>query len=148
MKVVKLGLISLVVFSVMITLLSFLFPSRVRISKAIDIKTGREELLQQLRDTAAWRQWNTLSGNASLPSVTAVTDSSVVAEAIQPNGRKGTMGWNIYAGSVPNTLTVQWYMDFRLRWYPWEKFSGILFEKRYGPAMESGLEKLRQILTH
>jgi hypothetical protein len=36
-------------------------------------------------------------------------------------------------------------MDFRLRWYPWEKFSSLLFEKQYGTQMEAGLESLKQL---
>ena len=145
MKIIKLGLISLVVFATMITLFSFLFPSTVRISKAIDLGANRQELLAYIRDTGTWKYWYPGADAAAvLPAITAVTDSSVTATSLLKNGRKGITGWNIYASGVPNRLTLQWYMDFKLRWYPWEKFSGLLFEKRYGPLLEKGLERLKQ----
>jgi hypothetical protein len=37
-------------------------------------------------------------------------------------------------------------MDFHLGWLPWNKFSGLLLEKRYGPRMEQGLTKLKSLL--
>jgi hypothetical protein len=37
-------------------------------------------------------------------------------------------------------------MDFRLRWYPWEKFSSLLLEKRYGPMLENGLDNLKKLM--
>jgi hypothetical protein len=37
-------------------------------------------------------------------------------------------------------------MQFKLRWYPWEKFASLLFEKQYGTQMEAGLNKLKAYL--
>lgn len=147
MRFVKLAFISLVVFSILITLISFFFPSRVRISKATDINRERDAILFQIKDTGNWKNWYPGADSATtLPVITALTDSSVTAETYLENGRKGMTGWNLYTSSSPATVTVQWYMDFRLRWYPWEKFSGLLMEKRYGPVMERGLEKLKGVL--
>lgn len=78
--------------------------------------------------------------------ITAFTDSSVTTANAGPESKKGESGWNIFPGSVPNTITVQWYRDFHLRWYPWEKFSSLLLEKRYGPPMEQGLGNLKRLL--
>lgn len=147
MKIIKLGLISIVAFSLLITFISFFFPSRVRISKATDIHAGREAVLLQLKDTMAWKNWYPGADSADiLPVITEQTDSSVTANSLLQNGRRGITGWNIYESGIPGMVTVQWYMDFRLRWYPWEKFSGLLFEKRYGPVMEKGLENLKKLL--
>lgn len=148
MKFLKLGIISLVAFAILITLFSLFFPSRVRISKAIDIHAGREIVLAQLQDTTNWKNWYPGADSATvLPVINAITDSTVTATTITNTGRKGITGWNVMNTSYPGTVTVQWYMDFRLRWYPWEKFSGLLFEKRYGPVMEKGLENLKNIFT-
>lgn len=147
MRVIKLGIISLVFFAFLITLLSLSFPSKVRISKAIDINTDRETVLEQIKDTAAWKNWYPGADSTQvLPEITAVSDSSLTAASVMQNGRKGITGWTVYEAAIPNTVTVQWYMDFKLRWYPWEKFSGLLFEKRYGPVMEKGLDKLKSLL--
>ena len=146
MRFIKLGIISIIVFSLLITFISLFFPSRVRISRAIDINNDRNTVMLQLRDTAKWRDWYPGADSALvLPVVTAVTDSSVSAETFRENGRKGMTGWIVYEASLPHSVTVQWFMDFRLRWYPWEKFSGLLLEKRYGPVMESGLERMKEL---
>jgi hypothetical protein len=34
-------------------------------------------------------------------------------------------------------------MDFRLRWYPWQKFGSLLYEDTYGTMMQQGLQKLK-----
>jgi len=148
MRIIKLGFISLIVFTLLITFISFFFPSGVRISKAIDINTDKATVLTQLTDTSRWKQWYPGADSAQvLPEITAITDSSVKASSILENGRRGITGWNVYEAAVPNTVTVQWYMDFKLRWYPWEKFSSLLLEKRYGPVMEKGLENLKALLS-
>jgi hypothetical protein len=37
-------------------------------------------------------------------------------------------------------------MDFRLSWYPWEKFSSLFYEKTYGTMMETGLLNFKKRL--
>lgn len=164
MGVIKLGLISLVVFALLITGISLFFPSHIRISKAIDINANRDTVVKQIKDAANWKNWYPgadtmefliVDGRAvglkmdSLQGairITNVTDSSVTAAIVGQGLRKATTGWNSYQSAAPNTITVQWYMDFHLRWYPWEKFSSLLFEKRYGPMMEKGLDNLKKMM--
>lgn len=163
MRVIKLGIISLVFFAVFLTLLSLFFPSHIRISKAIDIKSEKDSVLRLLEDATNWKKWYPGADTASYVfiegkimgietgkmqglMITSITDSSVNAGNIGPGSKKGETGWNIYPGSLPNSVTVQWYRDFYLRWYPWEKFSGLLLENRYGPLMEQGLDNLKKLL--
>jgi Polyketide cyclase / dehydrase and lipid transport len=163
MQVIKLGLISVVVFALMITGISLFFPSHVRISKAIDINAPKDSVWAQISDAANWKNW--YPGGDSLPQlivdgkikgigadsmqalqITMVTDTTVTASAIDPLAKKSESGWNIFSSNTPNTVTIQWYTDFHLRWYPWEKFSSLLLEKRYGPMMEQGLSNLKSFL--
>jgi Polyketide cyclase / dehydrase and lipid transport len=162
MGVIKLGFISLVVFALLITGISLFFPSHIRISKAIDISAGKDSVLSQLSDMSNWKNWYPgadtmqlilaggetigLSDQRGVISLSGRSDSTVVATMGVPGKRKAITGWNIYDGSIPNAVTVQWYMDFYLRWYPWEKFSSLLLEKRYGPILEQGLDKLKMLL--
>jgi hypothetical protein len=164
MKYIKLALISLVFFAVLVTLISFFFPSQVRISKAIDITTSRDTLLSRLGDPAKWSDWYPgadtmhvmklmgrtlglkLDESGGLIRVMEKTDSTVTVSAAGAHMREMNGGWNIFPATIPNTFTVQWYMDFHLEWYPWEKFSSITFEKRYGPIMEKGLENLKRVV--
>jgi hypothetical protein len=41
---------------------------------------------------------------------------------------------------------LQWYFDIKLRWYPWEKFGSIVFDKQLGPPMEKSLGNLKKLL--
>ena len=164
MRVIKLGIISIIFFSLLITGISLFFPSHVRISKAIDINSNKDTVLAQIKDAANWKKWypgadtmdlfmeNGTARGLQLDSlqgiirITGSSDSSVTAATSGPGVRKADTGWNLYPSSSPNTVTVQWYMDFHLRWYPWEKFSSLLLEKRYGPVMEKGLSNLKTLL--
>lgn len=163
MGVIKLGFISLVVFALLITGFSLFIPSHIRISKATDINAGRDSVLNQLNNPVNWKQWypgaDTASfyresgeikgistGNQQALVVTGANDSTITTAMLGPGSKNGESGWSIYEGRTPNTVTVQWYMDIHLRWYPWEKFSSLLLEKRYGPMMEQGLDKLKALL--
>jgi hypothetical protein len=160
MRIIKLGIISVIVFSLLITGISLFFPSHVRISKAIDITTSKDSLMRQVGDATNWKNW--YPGADSLTFffvegkikgietdslhglvITEVNDSAVLARNVGPDSKKGESGWNIFPGRIPNSFTVQWYMDFHLRWYPWDKFSSLLLEKRYGQMMEKGLGRLK-----
>ena len=164
MGIIKLGFISLIVFALLITGISLFFPSHIRISKAVDINASRDSVQLQISNAANWKKWYPGADTMELLitdgkangllldslqgaiSITNISDSSVMAATAGPRIRKAITGWNIYESSNPNTVTVQWYMDFYLRWYPWEKFSSLLLEKRYGPMMEQGLDKLKSLL--
>jgi Polyketide cyclase / dehydrase and lipid transport len=163
MRIIKLGLISIIVFSLLITGISLFFPSHVRISKAVDISASKDSVMNRIADVTQWKYWypgadtsdyfvvagkikGITTGNRQALKLTDITDSTVSAANIGPNSKKGESGWNIFPGSSPSNVTVQWYMDFHLRWYPWEKFSSLLLEKRYGPMMEKGLANLKVLL--
>ncbi len=160
MGIIKLAFISAIVFFFIITGISLFIPSHIRISKAVDINTSKANLKEQLSNATNWKNWYPGADSASLYFINGevkgmttksrqsliikgVNDSAVIVETIRANNKTGSMGWNFFEASTPNAVTVQWYMDFHLRWYPWEKFSGIMFEKRYGPLMEQGLKKLK-----
>jgi hypothetical protein len=163
MRIIKLGLISIVFFSIFLTLFSFLFPSHIRISKATDITAPRDSLVAQLSKPANWKSWFPGSDsatyhqmNGNIDGITtrdgndliieSTSDSLVIATYKGNSQRETKTGWNIFEANTPGAYTVQWYMDVHLRWYPWEKFSGLLMEKRYGPMMEQGLQNLKNLL--
>jgi hypothetical protein len=39
-------------------------------------------------------------------------------------------------------------MDFKLKWYPWEKFKSLFYENFYGVQMEQGLSNLKELSEH
>ena len=162
MRIIKLGIISIIFFFLLITGFSLFIPSHIRISKAIDINASKDSVMKQISDAANWKKWypgadsmevllveGEIKGiethNRQGLLITEVNDSTVLAVTTGTNAKTGKSGWNFYPGNN-NGVTIQWYMDFHLKWYPWEKFSSLMLENRYGPVMEQGLGNLKILL--
>lgn len=160
MRFLKLGLISAVVLFTVILLISLLLPSHVRISRAIDINAPGEKIYPLIADTKQWEKWNeyirvyhnsiaetdVLKADEIAIFITAKHDSLVTADWQQPSGNKFGSGFAIIrsAGAKGHT-TVQWYFDFHVKWYPWEKFQSIVYDDQLGPVMEKSLAGLKRI---
>ncbi|HET7897395.1 MAG TPA: hypothetical protein VFL47_06990 [Flavisolibacter sp.] len=153
MRVVKLGLISLLLLFGLVTLISLMFPSHLRLSRATNLPNQRQRILALLRSDSLWHPAYQDSGSLKTylsldKKVLAQTDSSYVVQLQQANRKPVISGWNLYGKPAADSLTLQWYMDFRFRWYPWEKFSSLFYEQTYGVMMEKGLANLKQHLVN
>ncbi len=167
MKFIKLGIISVLVLFIVVLLISLLIPSRVRISRAINIDANRDSIMNNISLPENWVKWfpgmdtakpmlvkgktvgyvvNEKKGGSPvyLKLINAGQDE-VMAEFVSSKLNPATNAWKLISHSQSDSLTVQWYMEFKLRWYPWEKFSSLLFEGMYGPGMEEGLSRLKRI---
>ena len=160
MRFVKLAIISAVILFIVVFLFSLIIPSTVRVSRAIDIAAPKDSLVVKLTDLRQWRQWNELSNYKELaneqfaenvitsehmtitkkgqPGDTLLTDWK------QPNARVLNSGFTWIGDD--GQLVLQWYFDIKLRWYPWEKFGSIVFDKQLGPPMEKSLGNLKKLL--
>ena len=57
---------------------------------------------------------------------------------------KADGGFRIRSTGAKGEVTeVLWYMEYKLKWYPWERFYGIFVDHIIGPAFEKGLEQLK-----
>src|SRR5688500_5052810 len=74
MKLLKLLLISIVIFGLLILAFSLLFPSSVRISRAINIGVSKEKIRQELTNLQHWEYWNEMTAKSELTNK-KVTDS-------------------------------------------------------------------------
>ncbi|HEY0733016.1 MAG TPA: hypothetical protein VGD33_11395 [Chitinophagaceae bacterium] len=152
LRALKLGLISLVIIFLLITAISLLIPSQVRISKAIDITAPESSVLQMIKDTGTWKNWYPafqsetalLNTDLSIKTITS-TDSKVEMELTKAGKNALVNGWEVYTHGSSEDITLQWYMDFRLGWYPWEKFGSLFYESSYGAMMEQGLMNLKNL---
>ena len=96
--------------------------------------------------------WSSVKIETTTIRITSKTLSEHQAEMQSGSHRPVINGWvcitNPSAANYAegDSLTLQWYMDFHLHWYPWEKFSSLMLEKQFGPDMESGLENLKSLL--
>jgi hypothetical protein len=160
MRFVKLAIISAIVLFIVIFLFSLIIPSTVRVSRAIDISVSKDSLIAQLADLRQWKQWNIMANNSELgkeqfteTAITSeqmtITKKALVGDTLftnwkQPNARVLNSGFSWYGKD--GQLVLQWYFDIKLRWYPWEKFGSIVFDKQLGPPMEKSLGNLKKLL--
>jgi len=160
MRFVKLGLISIVILSALILLFSLLFPSEVRVSRAINVNASKEKVALLISDMRYWESWNEMlkSGDLQRKQFTREkfisdkmeidrmeSDTDHIRTLWKRNGTDTVSGYfNLYSADTTVTV-VHWYFDFRVKWYPWEKFGSIIFDKQIGPPMEKSLEVLKKM---
>ena len=150
MNYIKLAVISLIMLFLLFTGISLFIPSKVNISRAVNLSGKAGDILNFIKDTSKWEQWypafDTLKASGTKILITGSTDSSVTAEFSNDKAKKiirSTWQTIPYAGS--DSITLQWSMHFKLRWYPWEKLGSLLYEKSYGQNMELALNNLRRM---
>jgi hypothetical protein len=158
MRIVKLAIISLVVFGIMIFTFSLFIPSDVRISRAINVAVPKDSLYRYIADIRTWKNWNDMltQQDSSLGNFTENSYAGktmkvdllmATPDSVRTRWQTGSSdaiksGFNLVQ-SLSDTTVAQWYFDFHLQWYPWEKFGSIIFDQQLGPAMESSLRKLK-----
>ena len=153
MRLIKLAIISFVVFFGIITVMSLAIPSDIRISKAINVKSGSKEIFGLITNQQSWPQWHPAFKGGNINELLAQnkitltplvkTDSLVTVQWQQQGNRPVINGWHLHEFAGADSATLQWYMDFKLPWYPWHKFGSLFYEKTYGVMMEEGLSNLK-----
>ena len=165
MRVIKLAILSFIFLFLLVTTISLFIPSHIRISRATDINSTKQEVMGFISDPLKWKEW--YPGADSLDiiyiegkpmgilldssgliglSIFTINDSVVtVGEVGMSATQRMEMGWKVLSGGNENNVVTQWYMDFKLRWYPWEKFKSLFFENIYGAHMERGLANLKEL---
>jgi hypothetical protein len=166
MRALKFALISFIFLFTVIWLISLLIPSHVRISRAVNIYGNRDSIIAQVKDPSRWKSWypgldsakplyvdGKLRGmimsdkNPEHPVYLKLDQEGtdeVTAQFVGSRIKPVINSWKTISYAHSDSLTLQWYMDFRLRWYPWEKFASLLLEHSYGPPMEKGLSTLKK----
>jgi hypothetical protein len=157
MRLLKLALISIVVLFGILTAIASLLPSHVRISRAIDIDAGAGKVYAKVSSIKAWDSWNEYirfyhnkqwKENALVTDEITITineksDTLVTAGWQQATGNHFGSGYRIIPQDSLHS-TLQWYFDFHLHWYPWEKFQSIVYDEELGPVMEKSLQNLKR----
>lgn len=157
MRIIKLILISVVVFFLLLTAITSLMPSRIRVSRAIDINAPAKQVKEHIANLNGWDYWeeythtftskkvsaNKIEADAITVTLQQVSDT-LITTLWQQKGNQFTGGYAIIK-QQENLTTVQAYFDFTLAWYPWEKLQGIIYDERLGPGMEKSLKQLKQV---
>jgi hypothetical protein len=159
MRFIKLIFISIVVIALLLTAISLVLPSHVRISRAIDIQGSPEQIQPHISHLGQWRKWNAILNDTAISFISAdsqhiktnrfdiylqgVKVDSVNTLWMQPDGKAYTSQFAFISSS--GTTTVQWFFDFNFRW-PWEKFGSLVYDQQMGPGMEKSLTKLKGLV--
>lgn len=169
MRILKHLGILLAGLSVVLTVFSLLMPSRVMTSRWVHSASDTALLLETIRDLQGWKNWNLLLDGAadlqatppSVPGaaggtiawkdagggsnrilVTQSSSSGIVTELRFGDERSIESGFSVESRR-PDSVQVVWYIIENLRWYPWEKFYGMMASDMKGPLMQESLYRLK-----
>jgi hypothetical protein len=165
MKYIKLPLISLLAFFILFTLIGLLFPSSVNTVKAVVVNKQQPEVLARLSNMESWLQWypffdppegaavNNAAGNSpvfvnnknELQLLHKKTDSSSISfllKAFTGVETETTLLVLPVNGSIEQTQ-VMWKETEHLKWYPWERFRGLLLEGTRGVYLDTALNRFK-----
>jgi len=150
MRVVKLGIISVVVFFILFTLGGLLLPSHNIVSRVVNIKAKPISILPLVQNKAQWHLWMEGMDSATLNKlqqvqIVSVSDSLVVANWKTAEANYTTKFRFIYNPSQAVTI-VQWQFEQKVAWYPWERLSSLMNDKILGTLMEKNLAKLQLVV--
>jgi len=168
MRILKLLFISVVLLFLAVTIISLFIPSSVRISRAVNTYKSAQDVWTYIDDMRDWQKWNPffsgdqtrriqyLDSSAGVPQGMKLDETIIRWQEKKADERITTMekqgfpkiinGVKCIHHPQSDSTTIQWYMDFKLRWYPWEKFASMMFEKSYGVRMEQGLADLKKLV--
>lgn len=163
MRIIKLGLISIVFLFLVITGISLLLPSTINISRAIDINAPVDSVYANINDLSKWKNWfanydssqNILSkklsgvGASITMNQTTITITDNKPDKIKTqwtSGSKSLNGdFNFFKQDSGQHITLQWHFTQHVKWYPWEKFASIATDKIMSPGMEKSLDNLKKL---
>ncbi len=170
MRLIKAFLVGITGLFIIITLLSLLIPSHVKVSRTIVINnTSKEKIFAQVINLKNWKNWhplfasdsavvnvaNTAGGenescdiiykNKTVHLQITKTDTAFIAFIVQAKGENDISNQiNFYPLTELNQTRVDWNATTHLKWYPWEKFYAIFIDKLTGPGYEMALNGLKQ----
>jgi hypothetical protein len=159
MKLIKLAVISALLLSVLVTGISFLFPSTVIVSRAIEVKATPEKIAFYAADLNQWSAWMSdwKQNEVRLQNDTAFIGTQMIHFESKTDSSVNYQ-W-IATGQAPYIVKIEWFplekgnyvihwtFEQHVSWYPWEKFQTLLNEKLLGGKMEMELQNLQGVIN-
>lgn len=167
MKLIKPLLIGLFGLFAVLLGISALLPSQVMTSRWVRVYGGTEIPLQKVRDLRSWPEWNLMLKDASSVDIRPV-DSAGSGSIRWTDARGGQHHLEVTGSSAQGLVTrvtlgknrpfesgfaieqrhqdstqIVWYIMEDLKWYPWEKFYGMMAEDMKAPLMQESLVALK-----
>lgn len=160
MKLLKLGLISLVLLFLLATIMGSLLPSKVLVSRAVNIHAPGDTVRSKMEDIRQWTAWmegmndpsvniqSSVSAQIGKSEVTIAekNDSTIISTWVTAKGKPQISTMRIIFQPQQQVTIVQWQFEQSIGWLPWERLGSIMNDKIMGPMMEKNLERLRQLI--
>jgi hypothetical protein len=141
---------------------SLILPDHVMTSKWVMVKADQQTIIQEIKNLENWKSWNlllkdaqnvqvsdstlnwtSLNGKGSHLRVDTVNDKGVSTTLSFNQGRPFISGFSVEKREQSDSTQVVWYIIEELKWYPWEKFYGMMAADMKGPLMEASLALLK-----
>jgi uncharacterized membrane protein len=166
MRILKMVLTTITVLFLLTTAIGLMFPSTVRVSRAVHINAPHDTVYKYINDIKYWKLWmdgadtstitflsartagtgTVISMGTGEMTVTRCSDDSVYTKWESKKGNIQNSVFIVLDDSVQKNTSVQWYFEQQVQWYPWERFGSMANDKILGPVMEKSLDKLQQLL--
>jgi hypothetical protein len=143
---------------------SMLLPNQVMTSKWVKVAQDKDSVIGVVKDLHTWGEWNSLlrgaegvsvsdsvlawkspNGHQNEIKVTGVEANGVSTLISLNQGNAFNSGFSIEKRSS-DSVQVVWYIIEDLKWYPWEKFYGMMAADMKGPLMQESLDRLKTYL--
>jgi hypothetical protein len=164
MRFIKLIIISIIFLSIFLTAFSFLFPPHLHIARNVEIFSTRQKIRATVMDLHTWKVWNKFIEDSALTNLmispdgnrlnsdqlelSLKSDSFGIESTWSPTGKNSFTGGFKLMELTPGRITVQEYFDFTFKWYPWEKFSSLVYDKQLQPILEESLHNLKLLVEN
>jgi len=156
MKLIKLGFFSVIILFTLVTCIGLLFPSKVIVSRAVDISQNPDSIYIYLKDFYGWKQWVNGMQHQSVTSSTETKIGSSTIKILSSNPKEIKGEWIEKNGDIQKTTIdlissqnktlVHWQFEQDLKWYPWQRFGSMVNDKVIGSMMESNLANLVKLV--
>lgn len=168
MRIIKFIIFLLGIF-IVIFLISLLLPSKVTVSKSIDINASPEKVTNQIVNFEEWKNWYPAFKDENISVIKNSSTANILASVTlkDKNGKsitlnlvdtsKQTINIDLQSSSSTkvnyqfiltskknNQTQLIWNVNTNLGWLPWKKIEGILLDKFSGNQYEAALEDLRK----
>ncbi len=154
MRIIKLAILSFVFLFIILTGITFLIPSDIRLSKVVSVQAPKDSIFSLIKNKDQWPKWHP-SFNSNNPSsiqklkevkttIVSENDSLLTMQWQVGDTKPVNNGWQLHKMGEDNDYTLQWFINFHSGWYPWEKLKTLFYENNYGKMMEQGLKNIKQ----
>jgi thiamine kinase-like enzyme len=154
-----LGVISVLFLFLIVTAIGLLLPSKVIVSRAVDITASKDSIFKRVSNIQEWKAWVTGMNKEGveikspteanlLGTLVKITSTQNYMVTSQWKGKNGTTQESlirIIQDSTSLKAVAQWQFTEQLKWYPWQRFGSMMNEAIMGTQLESNLSNLKKL---